>query len=454
VPEFVTASADVTITNAGGAIPSGLVLRCDVEETYSMVDGTFRILPRYETHVIAYQQPGDRNANTASASFPLRPMLLLGGDELKRGEVNINVYPPRAFAGGVFGETAGQIAAEGVRITSLGNTNLMTVELASLAPTNFYSIAGTNIARAFQIGVGALPEGRKLTALFSNGAANAFYVLAKVISRGGLYGVEPVERFSTDANGVFTSVESTAGERLKGIVESGQYLLVRVSGPQGLVTGGARNAQNQAAPGLPIRNGAWLTFSEQGGLYRTIAPIGVSEVSVTDIATGDTTATPVNVSDWQQPTTLAISTLPARPRVVSVSPADGETNVAAVASIVIEFSEPVNPATLLPNAISLLNHTNGPVPATLTLNLRGNVASLLPIDALAPNAIHTITLSTNIADLTGLKFEGSNTFTFKTRGDELNRGLGAQVISFEPTNGSRASKARKASRSLVSQSFL
>jgi RHS repeat-associated protein len=435
VAELVTAAADVTITNAGGAIPSGLVLRSEVEETYAMADGTFRVLPKYETQVIAYQQPGDRTANTASAAFPLRPILLLAGDELKRGEVKVDVFPLRAFNGGVFGETAGQIAVDGVRILSPGNSNLMTVELSAIAPTNFHSIAGTNIARAFQVGVGALPEGRKITAQFSPGAANAFYVLGKVISRGGLYGVEPVERFSTDASGNFSSVEPVSGERLNGIRGSGQYLLVRVSGPQGLVHGVAKNALNQGVADLPIRSGAWLTFSEANGVYRTIAPVGTSQVNVTDLATGDTTATVVNVSDWQQATTVALSALPVAPRIVSVSPANGETNVAVVSPIVIEFSEPVNPASLLPNGIVLLNQTNAAVAATLTLNLRGNVASLLPNEALAPNATHTIAISTNVADLTGLKLQGTNVFAFKTRSDELNRGLGAQVISFEPTNG-------------------
>lgn len=435
VAELVTAAADVTITNAGGAIPSGLVLRCEVEETYAMADGTFRVLPKYETQVIAYQQPGDRNAKTASSAFPLRPILLLGGDELKRGEVKVDLFPPRAFNGGVFGETAGQIAVDGVRIISTGHSNLVTLEFSAIASTNFHSIAGTNIARAFQLGVGALPEGRKIAAQFSPGAANAFYVLARVISRGGLYGVESVERFATDASGNFNSVEPGSGERLNGIKGSGQYLLVRVSGPQGLVTGVAKNAQNQAVAGLPIRSGAWLTFSEATGAYRTIAPVGNSQVNVTDLATGDTTVAGVNVIDWQQPTTVALSALPVAPRVVSVSPANGETNVAVVSPIVIEFSEPLNPASLLPNGIVLLNQTNAAVAGTLTLNLRGTVVSLLPNEALAPNAAHIIAINTDVADLTGLKLQGTNVFAFKTRSDELNRGLGAQVISFEPTNG-------------------
>lgn len=438
VAELVTASAEVSVTNVAGAIPSGLQLHCLVDETYALVDGEFRALPRYETDIVAYQQPGDRNPNTASAKFSLRPLLLMGGDELKRAEVNVSVFRPAPFAGGILGQGAAQVGIGGVRLLAPdnGSTNWLTVELHELAPTNFFSVAGTNVVRAFQVGIGSLPAGRHLAAQFSPGAANAFYVLARLLSREGLYGVEPVERFSTDANGAFHSVEPATGERLNGIDKSGQYVLVRLEGEQGIVTGVARNSQNQPTAGLPIWSAnRWLTFSGVGGAYRTIAPAGASQLEITDVLSGDTSVVPISVINPQQPTVANISTVAARPKIVAVSPAPGATNVSAVTSIAVEFSEPINPASVLASGITLLNHTNAIVPTTLTLNLRGTVASLLPVETLAPNATHTILVSSNVSDLTGLKLEGSNLFTFKTRADDLNRQAGAQLISFEPTNG-------------------
>jgi hypothetical protein len=438
IAELVRVSAEIIVTNAAGAIPSGLVLRCLVDEQYAMAEGSFRVLPRYETHVVAYRQPGDRNANTAVATFPMQPLWLLGGDELKQADVKVAVFAPAPFSGGVLGRNAGQLSSGDVRLiaSAAGGSSQVTIELNLISPTNFVSLTGTNVVRAFQLGMGTLAEERQWAAQFGPGGSNAFYVLARVISRNGLYGAEPVERFATDARGMFSSVEPISGQRLKGITESGQYILVRVGGPEGIVTGIARNAQNQAAPGLPIRaqDGPWLTFSEANGFFRTIAPVGTSQVGVTDLATGDTTVSPVLITDWQQPVDVSVSALPSAPHVVAVSPAGGATNVSVVAPITIEFSEPINPGSLLPNEI-VLHGTNGPVTASLTLNLRGNVASLLPTDALAANATHTILVSSNVSDLTGLKLEGANVFTFKTRSDELNRGLGAQVISFEPTNG-------------------
>ena len=56
-PDLVTASAEVTITNFNGPLPSGVVLRCEVSETYDLADDTRRVLPRYETFITAYQRP-------------------------------------------------------------------------------------------------------------------------------------------------------------------------------------------------------------------------------------------------------------------------------------------------------------------------------------------------------------------------------------------------------------
>ena len=185
VAELVRASAQITVTNSAGAIPSGLVLRCLVEERYTMADGSLRVLPQYETHILASQQPGDQNPNTVAAGFPLQPLLLFGGDELKEADVKVEVFPPAPFSGGILGP----ISAGDVIVTASGGSvsNRMTAELKLVPATNFFSLAGTNVERAFQLSIGTLPEGRKLAAQFGSGASNAFYVLAKVISRDGLY---------------------------------------------------------------------------------------------------------------------------------------------------------------------------------------------------------------------------------------------------------------------------
>jgi hypothetical protein len=145
-PELVTASAEVTITNADGAMPSGVVLRCEVSETYDLADDARRVLPRYETFIVGYQRPGDANPNTLVANFPMRPILLLGGDELKHGNVQVDVIEPTSFGGGVFDTNGGQVAAGGAHSRCAGVfTNRLAIDLFLLDKTNFAGIAGSNI---------------------------------------------------------------------------------------------------------------------------------------------------------------------------------------------------------------------------------------------------------------------------------------------------------------------
>jgi RHS repeat-associated protein len=472
-PELVTASTEVTITNIDGALPSGIVLRCEVSETYDLADDTRRVLPRYESFIVAYQRPGDANPNTVVANFPLRPLLLLSGDELKQGNVRVDVIEPTSFGGGVFDDKGGQVAAGGVRILAAAGvfTNRLAIDLRLLDKTNFVALAGSNIVYAFELSLGQLADGKRLAAQFAAQTPNSFFVLARVISRNGIFGLEPVERFLSDATGKLNSVEPSSGERLPGITSGGQFVLIRLNAPQGLLSGMARNIGGQAVAAIPVRvvGQPWLTFSRDGGVYRLIAPTGTVEVVVTDIATGDSTTGTVALNNWQTGATLNISAVAAGPRVVSISPANGSTNVALVNSVTITFSEPVNVGSAVGNVLLLASvPTNGssssllpphphPLPqgegrgegeqnvtsssawvvvnASLNFNLRGNVATLLPTEALAADTIHQLWLGTNITDLAGYKLEGTNVFVFKTQRETLDRGVGAQLISHEPTNG-------------------
>ncbi len=436
VPEMVTASAEVTFTNSNGALPSGLLLRTEVSERYELADHSVRVTPGYENHVVAYQRPSDDNVATLTARFLLRPQLLLGSDELAQANVHVDVFPPEGFSGVVLDQNGGQISVGPVRILS-GVSNLnsqFALKLQLLNVTNFNSLA-SNIVVAFEISAGKLPEGRRLNVQFSNQAANSFFVLARILSRDGLYGLEPVERFASDASGKLISVEPESGARLPGITGAGQFVLIQVGVPQGVIAGVARDAQNQPLAGAVIRIPPWMTFSDIEGQYRLLAPTGAVQVAITDLNTGDSTQLDVQLADWQAGLVTDIGAAPQPPFVVSVSPTNNASGVSIVTPITITFSEPINLGTVLPDGIQLIGASNEVVAATLSFNLKGTVATLLPVDPLTALTDHVIVVSTNVADLTGLKLTGANTFSFRTATGSAQRDLAAQVISYEPTNG-------------------
>ena len=366
-------------------------------------------------------------------------MLLLGGDELKQANVQVDVLTPTPFSGGVLDDKGGQVAAGGIRVlTPAGSlSNRFAIEMRMLEPTNFSGLAGSNVIKAFELSLGNLPAGKRLAVQVSPQTSNSFFVLSRILSQSGWYGLEPVERFSSDASGNITSVEPASGERLPGVTGAGQYLLLRVPSPQGLVKGVARNAQNQPVAGLPVRlqGQPWLTFSGANGFYRLISPTGAVEVLLTDLATGDSAQSSYVLNDWQTGLDADAMVQLVAPRVIAVNPAAGATNVPLVTSVTVTFSEPLNLGSIGANGIVLLGLSNQPVAAAVTFNLKGTVATILPNDPLAPSTLHTVIVSTNITDLTAVKLEGPTLFTFTTRSDNLNRGAGAQLVSYEPTNG-------------------
>ena len=116
---------------------------------------------------------------------------------------------------------------------------------------------------------------------------------------------------------------------------------------------------------------------------------------------------------------------------MSINPTNNAVNVSRVTPIEIAFSERVNPATLLGGGIHLLGTNGQPVAASLTLNLRNTLATLLPTDPLESGAHYTVVLSTNITDLTGLRLEAQNQFVFDTQ-KQTARGDLAKLTIFEP----------------------
>ncbi|HYG33639.1 MAG TPA: Ig-like domain-containing protein, partial [Clostridia bacterium] len=267
--------------------------------------------------------------------------------------------------------------------------------------------------------------------------ANGLYVLAQVISRSGLYGLQPLERLKTDANGTLLSLEPAAGARLPGVVGAGQYVIVKVTAPQGLIQGIARNAAGQPAAGLPVRlNGKpWLTFSDTDGAFRLVAPAGEATLVVTDPVSGNTGQSAVAITDPNAVVDATLGLTSSGLRIASVTPTNGAVSVSRVTSVVLQFNKPVNPATLVGGGVQLFGADGQPVPATFSLNLKNTTATLLPTAQLAANTTFTIAASTNITDQAGARLEGLSTFSFTTETDVLARNPNAQLISYEPVNG-------------------
>jgi RHS repeat-associated protein len=437
IPELVTSQAQLIVSNAAGGLPSGTLFRGEVSECYHLQDGNDWVLPTHQVYVVGYQRPGDTEAKTLEANFPMRPQLLLGAEELLLGSIKLAVLPPTDFLGGVL-KTNGLAVTNGdlrLNIPAGVVNRAQAVQLDLLDTASFGGLLadGFSAVAAFQLRATGLGE-QLMTFQMDGLSPNSFFVLARVRSEKNIYGLEPVERLVTDASSRMTSAEPVTGPRLSGLNTAGQFVLVQVNTAPSLLSGIARNAAGQAVAGLLVRRDPWLTFSGSGGVFQLLSSPGVVQLRVVDLASGD-----LGLLNVTTPTNGVLNGLNAivineGPRVLAVNPTNGAFNVSRVAAVEVTFSKPINPIAVLNGGIQLLGLSNQPVVAAVSLNLANTVATLLSSEPLFPNMLHTLLLATNIADLSGRKLAGPNAFSFRTFSEVFDR-TGAKLTSYEPVNG-------------------
>jgi RHS repeat-associated protein len=435
-PALVTGTAAITaaLTNGPSGLASGLLLECDVQEQYQLISGTAPVTPAYANYIVGYQRPGTNATNTLQASFPIRPLRLFGPAQLNQASVSVGVMTPGPFGGVLLTTNGGQMVSGDAQLLA-GVGEIATPQamlVTSLNPTNFLNLA-TNLLclRAFDLTVTGLLPGNSLALQLGNGPTNALLVVALVLSGQGVTGLEPVARLASDGQGRITSLETNATDNLPGINASGLYVLLQVTQAQALVKGIALNTQGQPAGGLVASLGPWTTLSRApDGQFLLIAPAGDNQLSVSNLATGDTGASELPITAGQTEVTPTLGTAIAGLQVVSTSPTNNAVNVPQVTSITIDFSQPLNPATLTTNTVQLLEGGQM-VPVSLSLDTAGTTATVLPNTQLDAATNFVVALTTNITDTTGRPLEGQTQFTFATVPLSV-RDPAAQLIIYAP----------------------
>ncbi len=429
----VTAEARVLVTSQSGPLPSGLTLPATISEEYRLRDGTRRVLPAYSAVLVAYQHPGSVTGGL-EARFALRPFQLLAGEELAEAMVRVEVLPPASFAGGVLGGNGGSVGSDSLRLLAgpgaleQGEAVLFREVLAAdPAPAP----PGLELAKAFELSIGEMAAGRRLELELGSQGSDADFVLARAVFDTGRHGFQPVQRFRSDSTGALRSVEP-ATNGLPGIDGGGQYLLFRTAAGEALVAGIARDATGQPVGGLSVRRGPWTAFTDAGGRFQLLAPPGSAEVSVSDPRTGDSGFGLVEVTTGLDPVEASLDAAPRGPRIASVSPADGAVRVPRVVPVVLTFSRPLNPVTVISGGVQLLEPGGAAIAASVTLSPAGTTVTLLPVNPLKPATGYRVAVAETVADLTARRVEGARESGFTTVDDSVSRGLAAQVTIYEP----------------------
>ena len=102
----------------------------------------------------------------------------------------------------------------------------------------------------------------------------------------------------------------------------------------------------------------------------------------------------------------------AAPHLIATSPVNGATNIAVNSVIDLQFSQPIDIATIVPNIQVSVN--NLPVPVQMAASVGDQHVTLTPVGGLSANAVYTVTIGPNVSNIAGALLDNPSTFTFTT----------------------------------------
>ncbi|MEX0330622.1 MAG: Ig-like domain-containing protein [Puniceicoccaceae bacterium] len=435
IPSEVTVSGQLSV-NADSLPTSGFWLSGRIDEVYTLLDGRDIRTPDYDSTLFSYSRPAGVEGGM-SIQLPLRPQLLFPPEDLFEARIRMDVFGSVQAEGTILDTEGGILARDGVRIVApaglLGQAT--TAEILSSRIESFISVAPRAIpVKAFQVNLSGLDGTQALEISFEPLSPNVEYVLARLVIGGGDFGLQPVERFSSDENGILASSEPVSGPRLPGLVRAGQYVLLQVPEALGLIEGIVSGNESQPLEGVSIRvdNTPWGGVTGPGGTYQMLSPAGGFTLFAYDPQTGEEGRADGELANPTDSLQLDFTAALVGPRVASVSPTDNASEVSEVAPVVLRFSKALDPASFGPAAVSVLTVDGGElVSGSLGLNLNATEATFLPANPFERDTAYRIVLAATIRDLNGLPIEGSLEFSFTTRPPEA-RALGAQLVIYEP----------------------
>ena len=434
---MVTSVATVTFST-GQPVPSGLSFPCDVSEEYVLRDGSRRVPPRHTITVTGYRAD-DTRPGSLTATFPVRPLQLLPGEQLAGATVRVDVLSPGEFAGEVTRPEGGALASDRFRLL-VGSGDVTRPQAARLRALPVESLTNTlgnaaRIAAAFELEISGITPGRRLEPNWATLAPDANYVLARAVFDQGRYGFEPVERFQSDGTGVLRSIEPAPPVALGGVDRGGLYALLQTAGAAALIQGAVTDSHGGTVASAFVQVAPWSTFSDAKGTYRLLAVAGTNTVTVADTASGETATAVVAVASDLTEQSLDLATARHGPRLIQSSPADGDQQVALNAPLTLRFDKPINPATLVaPNAIQLMATNGDLLGISLLPNLARTEITLVPAANLPPAQTLRILLGESVQDTAGFALEGTRQVAFTTQNDFISR-PDAGLTIHEPANG-------------------
>ena len=192
----------------------------------------------------------------------------------------------------------------------------------------------------------------------------------------------------------------------------------------------SQGSTNLAGSVTLSNDGLSLTFAPS----QNLAASTTFTVAVTNVAGGQMSP------EFQSAFTTGTTTDAVAPQIAQTSPHSSSTGIPTSAPVVVQFTEPMDPATLMPTSQSfeITDDVSGLlVSGTVDVDPTGTLATFVPQQALGVDRQFQVTLSSTIQDASGNGLSGSGTsFSFTTAFAPDT--TSPQVLGVSPANGASA----------------
>jgi RHS repeat-associated protein len=444
VPEYQMASEDVedmtgqarVILSYASALPSGIVLPGRMFETYAFADGKSMEVPFLDLGVVFYRYPGVEGAaaGSLSATFPVRPRHLLAPSEGTDIHQRINMVSALTFSGVPVDALGGVIAQEGISLTfPSGGFSGHTLVSLSVLPVDAVELARTGTVLAFRVDwSGGQLDNEATIQLDATVPRDRRYVLARQETADGRTGWAPIERFSSDTNGVLQSSES-GQHRLPGLTVPGSYALFAADVPEYVVYGQITANGGSALEGaiVEVDGRPWFVRSDAAGDYATLAFPGEVDAHAHRAGSTDNGSNSGELFANVGSLNLSMVIRAQAPRVTRTNPRNDEV-VSIISAVEVFFSEPILRSSLSANAIILEREDGTVVEGAQSLRPDGRSRLFLPTDPLDYDAEYEFEVSAALRDLDQNLIEGTRAFEFATETRAARPTGAARLISYGP----------------------
>ena len=406
------------------ALPSGTVLRASVSERFDLSDRSQVVPPSFTEDLVLFARGRPLGDGGVGATFPITPSRSYTIQELLRGVVSIDVATPTdepaapliGAAGGAASDASGDSLE--VPAGALTRDTIVDVRRVSADTTLAAPAAGYDLIAAIDvdfIGAGLAQSGRLSTPAPHDVAATDQILLAMAFR---------------DATGVLRSrlvgSASLSGDRLvsqsaigtlavAGVVSAGQYMFLRPQLPIGFVTGRAFGADGTTPHAQALITSDTAPFADLASALGQFVVAGRAGVDVVvsglDTATHDAGAGSGHVNARDQIVSVNVTLAASAPKVTATDPIAGATNVPLDTSVIIDFSDAIDPASL--SAGSVLLQAGGPAGGQAILSSDHRRLVFRPDTPLAGKTIYTLSLS-GLRAQTGRLVSAFAPITFKT----------------------------------------